>query len=407
MKTMYFLLAFASLAILSNMAGAAYNSTVSMVNLSVSPNPVVAGSNVSISFQLNNAYQGTVYSATLQPTGSYPIVNVTPLKGRVIGALNQGLNPHVYNYSIHIPNTTPSGVYTITFVSEYFIYAATGTETATTQMPVSFFVSNKPDIKVVASSPSPAALYSGYNQTVNLVVENIGYGTARNITVDVKGGNGINILSSVDSFFISNLTQGSSVSEPILVSAQNISQTSLVAGITYYSARLSQKFSSTQTVNLSVAPAAQFAIGSLGSGIGIGTTDVPIRFRVTNTGTSAAKDLQLTLETSYPISPVASTAYVGDLSPGYSSNVTFLVTTDSAGVPGNYPVTLTEQWEQPNGAVNQQFSGSTNYFVPVGQTSGSSTTTYIGIGVVIIVVIVAAVVYRRRKAKGAARKKKE
>jgi hypothetical protein len=38
------------------------------------------------------------------------------------------------------------------------------------------------------------------------MIENIGYGTARNVTVTISGGQGINVLSSVRSFFISNLT---------------------------------------------------------------------------------------------------------------------------------------------------------------------------------------------------------
>ena len=218
MNTRHVLMAFAALAILSGLAGAAYNSTVSMVNLTVSPNPVVAGGNATISFQLYNAYQGVLYGASLQPSGSYPILNVSPLAGSVIGPIAQGVNSKRYTYTVQIPNTTPSGVYTITFTAEYFIYAATGTETATTQMPVSFFVNNRPNIKVMAENPHPAALYSGYNQTIDIVVQNTGYGTARNVSVDVTGSKGVDVLSSVHSFLISNLTQNASVSKAILIS---------------------------------------------------------------------------------------------------------------------------------------------------------------------------------------------
>jgi hypothetical protein len=101
---------------------------------------------------------------------------------------------------------------------------------------------------------------------------------------------------------------------------------------------------------------------------------VPVQLRVTNNGTSAAEQLQLSLQTTYPITPVASTAYVSDLQPGSSTNVTFLVSVDTAGVPGNYPVTLYEQWKQPNGATNQQFSGSSNYFVTVASGGARSST---------------------------------
>jgi hypothetical protein len=405
MKTRYFLLAFAALVILSGMAAAQYDSAVSMANLSVSPNPIVAGGNATIRFQLYNAYESWFYGASLQPSGSYPLFNVSPLSSRVIGLLDSGVNCKYYNYTIEIPNTTPSGVYTVNFVATYFVYAATGTEIASSSMPVNFYVNNKPVIKVVASGSQPSALYSGHNQTVNLNVENTGYGTARNVSVVVSNGSGISILSSVSTFFISNLTQGSSVTEPLLVSAQNTGQTNIVASITYYSSSLQHRFSSTQNITLSVAPAAQFSIGSTGHApASVGATDVPVQFKVTNNGTSAADQLQLSLQTTYPITPIASTAYVSDLQPGTSTNVTFLISVDNAGVPGNYPVTLYEQWKQPNGAINQQFSGSSNYFVTV--TSGGSGNSTIEIAVAIVVIAIIVVVMLRRRMAGSSSKKK-
>jgi hypothetical protein len=219
------------------------------------------------------------------------------------------------------------------------------------------------------------------------------------VTVAVNGGQGINVLSPVRSFFISNLTSSSSVTEPILVSAKNTSNAYLVANTTYYSSRFQQKFSGSQKVNLSVAPSAQFTIGSMNSGVDVGATDVPVHLRVTNNGTSAAEQLQLSLQTTYPITPVASTAYVSDLPAGASTNVTFLVSADTAGVPGNYPVTLYEQWKQPNGASSQQFSGSNNYFVTVTSGGAGGSTVEIGIAVVVIAIVVVVIARRRMRAR--------
>jgi hypothetical protein len=403
MRTKNFLLAFVAVVILSGMVAAQYESAVSLANLSVSPNPIVAGGNATIRFQLYNAYESWLYGTTIQPSGSYPLFNVSPLSSHIVGQLGSGLNSKYYNYTIGIPNTAPSGIYTVTFTAEYFVYAATGTETASSSMPVSFYVNNRPVIKVVVASPQPAALYSGHNQTIDLQVENTGYGTARNVSIVVSSGRGINILSSVSTFFISNLTQGSSVTEPLLVSAQNTNQTNIVASTTYYSSNLQQRFSSTQNIALSVAPAAEFSIGSTGQApASVGATDVPVQFRVTNNGTSAANQLQLSLQTTYPITPIASTTYVSDLQPGSSTNVTFLISVDKAGVSGNYPVTLYEQWKQPNGATNQQFTGSNNYFVTVTSGgAGDSTLVEIAVAVVVIAIIVVAIARRRKRKKAA------
>jgi hypothetical protein len=198
---------------------------------------------------------------------------------------------------------------------------------------------------------------------------------------------------------VSNLTQGSTVSEPLLVAAQSINYPYLLANVTYYSSKFRQRFSSVQAINLSVAPSAQFTISSIGSGLRVGATDVPVHLKVTNTGTSDASELQLSLETSYPITPVASTAYLSDLKPGGSANLTFLVDVDNSGVPGNYPVTLYEQWKQPNGAINQQFSGSNNYFAPVVTAGYDNSIMGIEVVVVIVIIVAAILIYRRRTTK--------
>jgi len=402
METRNFFLMFALVAMLGSAAGATtlYDNALSLANVSVSPNPVMAGGNATISFQLYNSYDFWLYGTNLQPTGSYPLLNVSPLGDRIIGVVNPGFNSTHYTYTISIPNTTPSGVYTLGLGATYTVYAATGTEVAASSMPVSFYVQNRPIIRVSPASPQPTSLYSGYNQTLSLLVENTGYGDARNVSVSVSGGNGLNLLSSVTTFFISNLTQGATVTEPITVSAQGTGHPSLLANISYYSSRLGQRFSSVQAINLSVAPSAQFSINSTGSSPGVGATDVPVHFKVTNVGTSTASELQLNLQTSYPITPVASTAYVGSLQPGATANVTFLVNIDTNGVPGSYPVTLYEQWKQPSGSINQQFTGSNNYYVAVG-AAGAGIGSFIAYAILAIVVIVGGTfAYRRFVAKG-------
>ncbi len=406
MKMQTIFLALAIMAVMSGVASAQYANSVSLTNVSVSPNPVVAGGNATIRFQLYNTYNYWLYGTTLQPTGSYPLLNVSPLNSHPIGVLDPGLNAKYYNYTIAIPNTTQSGTYTLTFTATYMLYSTQATEIASSSMPVSFYIQGKPAITVQASNPQPSTLYTGYNQTLSLSVQNTGYGTARNVSVTISGSRGLNILSSVSSFFISNLTEGSTQMEPMLISANGTASPYLIVNTTYYSARLNKRFTSTQRINLSVAPSAQFAIVSEGQSPGIGATDVPVNFRITNTGTSLAEQLQLNLETPYPVTPIASSAYVNELQPGASTNVTFLVSVDTAGVPGNYPVTLYEQWKQPSGSVNQQFTGSNNYFIAVGESNSAASTYETYAIVLIVIIIIIAMVMRRRSGKGKAKAKK-
>lgn len=406
MKMQTIFLALAIMAVMSGVASAQYANSVSLTNVSVSPNPVIAGGNATIRFQLYNTYNYWLYGTTLQPTGSYPLLNVSPLNSHPIGQLDPGLNPKYYNYTIEIPNTTPSGTYTLTFTATYMLYSTQATEIASSSMPVSFYVQGKPAITVQATNPQPSTLYTGYNQTLSLSIQNTGYGTARNVSVTISGSRGLNILSSVKSFFISNLTRGSEQVEPILISANGTDNPYLIVNTTYYSARLNKRFTSTQRINVSVAPSAQFAIISEGQSPGIGATDVPVNFRITNTGTSPADQVQLNLETPYPITPIASSAYVNELQPGASTNVTFLVSIDTAGVPGNYPITLYEQWKQPSGSVNQQFTGSNNYFIAVGEANSAASAYETYVIVLIVIIIIIAMVMRRRSGKSKAKAKK-
>lgn len=377
---------------------------LSLANVSVSPNPVMAGGNTTVRFQIYNSYNFWLFNVNLQPTGSYPILNVSPLGGYHLGQIGQGSNPGYFNYTIAIPSTTPSGTYTLTFTATYYALTSQGVEVATSSMPLSFYVQNRPDIKLVASDPQPAALYAGYNQTVEIGIENTGYGTARNVSVSVSAGPGASILSSVTSFFVSNLTQGQIVEEPVLISARSAGSAGLSANATYYSSDLKQRFNSAQNLSLSIAPAAQFNITGESSAIVPGSTDLPLTFTVRNTGSEPAQEMLLNLQSTYPLTPIASTYYVSSLAPGASTNVTFLVSVDSQGVPADYPVTIYEQWKQPNGATNQQFSGSGNYYVVVNQAGGISTEEMV-IGVIVVAAVAALVIVRRR-AKGKKGKEK-
>lgn len=383
------------LAVLGGIAGAEYTNALTFANVTVSPNPVVAGSNVTVRFQLYNSYNSWLYNVNLQPEGTYPLLNVSPLNGIQIGVLNSGLTGNYFNYTLKIPSSTPSGTYALTFLATYFVYSPTGVVVSSSSLPLSFHVQNNPKIRIVASNPTPSTLYTGYNQTLSLVIENDGYGTARNVSVSVKGEQGLNILSSVTTFFVPNLTEGSAVTEPVLVAAQGEGNPYIMASIGYYSSDLKQSFIATQRINLTVAPAAQFIVSSGSSDLVPGATDVPVHLTITNTGNTNATGLQLTLETSYPITPVASTSYVANLAPGALENLTFLVSVDTQGIPGNYPVTLYEQWKQQNGAPDQQFTGSSNYYIKVG--SGSSEIYYIITVVVVAMVIIGSMLRMLRK----------
>ena len=166
------------------------------------------------------------------------------------------------------------------------------------------------------------------------------------------------------------------MSEPILIGANGTSGSSLLVGLQYYPASYQNLISKTQVLSLSIAPSAQFLVTAQSpTSLAPGATAVPVKFTVENIGTVEADQVQFNLQTTYPITPIAGTSYVNSLEPGASTNVTFVVNVDSQGVVGDYPITMFENWKQPNGASNQQFSGSNVYFMSIA-SSGSEHTAH-------------------------------
>ena len=502
------------------------DSALSIINLQVLPQPVMAGSNITISFQLYNTYSSSLQNVNLQMTASNPIITVSPSSTYLTDAIGTGIFGGYTNelvYKIHVPSTLPTGEYTIDAIANYetsqpgaagglselpsesvmpislYVYGApnvtvtiTGVQIMSNKsmrvstqisnigytqasnirvrflntaglsvsgmssintsvlnagsslsaavnynttgnatigegaypMPVlvsyasnyniiynkqlnltSSIVINQPNLIVQLANPQPQSLYRGRNQSASLQIENIGTGPAKNVTVTLHSGSGIILLSSISSFFINNIAANQTISEPILISANGTTGSSLTVGLQYYPASYQNLISKTQVLSLSIAPSAQFLVVSQSpKSLNPGATAVPVKFTVENIGTIEADQVQFNLQTTYPITPVAGTSYVNSLQPGASANVTFVVDVDSQGSPSDYPITMFENWKQPNGATNQQFSGSNVYFMDIASSGSSDLLLIVA---VVAVAAIAVVAYRRFKVptKQAAKKK--
>ncbi|MEM3781345.1 MAG: NEW3 domain-containing protein [Candidatus Micrarchaeaceae archaeon] len=503
-----------SVALLPGHANAQVDGALSLANLAVEPNPVIAGQNASIVFRLYNSYDNALENINMQLQGAYPLLNFSPYGTYEISTLGEGLSPGFYTYTLHIPNTTPEGTYTLSVVTTYETTPPTaiGKEVGSSVMPITLYVYNRPSITinllpseiipgstvsaavsiansgygtarnvsiellnstgfevvgtkafnigtlqagqaveeqasyyvssnastgqhelqffvtyttdtnktygfienasvaVVAPSPEikvsvagavPETLYNGYNQTLDLLIQNIGGGIAKNVSVEIGPGVGTQVISSANHFFFGTLAPGSGESEQVLISANyNASNASIVAYADYYSANYAKKYSAEEPIGLVLAPSAQFEAISEFSKLAPGATDVPLTFLVKNNGDEEATAVQLSLQSTYPITPVESTYYISSIAPGGTANVTFLVSADTQAVPGNYPVTIYEQWKQPNGAVNQEYYGTTNYFAKVSAYSGGSGyADGIVIAIIIVIVVVAYAARSRRRHK--------
>lgn len=495
---------------------------LSLYNLQTNPNPIIAGENVIITFQLYDAYSYTLQNVNLQLEGSYPIINFSPTYSNLISSMGQGLyggTNTYFTYTVTVPKNTQSGNYTIDLVATYQTTQSSTTVTGSSTLPITFYVHGIPNVSinsassaiapggtftmtlsvsnpgygaaksividllntskfspvgtkefvvgslnsggastlsatylastyitngtysipiqvryysdigaqynstisekvgVVVNNPnlvlsiaptatSSQTLYRGYNQSLLLTIQNIGTGAAQNVSLSIRPSYGIDILSSVHNFFTGSIAPGQTAIETLLISSSNSTDNiSLQATLSYLSANYRNSFSKNQTLSLYVAPSSTFSISSGAYNITPGATNMPLRLTITNTGTIDAQQVQLNFQSGYPITPVTSSYYIPELRPGQSTNVTFQVSVDSNGKPGAYPITIYETWRQPNGAVQQTYSGSNNYYGIVSNsaqaTSSSRMQTYVVIGIIAILAI--AVMLRRgisKKGKG-------
>ncbi len=268
-------------------------------------------------------------------------------------------------------------------------------------------VVERPNIVVTLENALPQNLYPGGNQTLQIAIQNTGMGLARNVSVSFYNTSAIG-LGSVSSFYISELPAGSAQTEQIFVSAHkglNQSTYSLPVAIKYVSANYQNS-----TINLAYMPitlqsSAAFNVTAEYGTLTPGATYVPLTFTVKNTGNEQAQQVSFSLQTVYPITPVTPNAYIGSIAPGQQANVTFYVSIDQQSKGGSYPVTLYEQWTQPNGSANQAFSSSENYFAMVEKGTGQGSTDAVE-AIVIIVVIAAIWIFARSRKKAGTKQKK-
>lgn len=495
---------------------------LSLANLEVSPQPIIAGETMTLTFQLYNSYGQSLQNVDLSLQGSYPLLNFSPSGTNLISTIGTGTygGTTYFIYHIKIPKNVQAGTYTLDVVATY--ESTVGLESdvpGTSTMPISIYVSgvpnvdlnanptnaivpgqsvgvqinalntgtgqasnvtmkvensknftvvgtssfylgtiaagaaaaqsvtlqanssfvpknstipvvlaytvangstvtsnvtlpvsvlvNKPNIVASIAGAYPQTLYSGSNQTLTILLQNVGTGAAKNVTLSFPPNQYITVSSSAAQDFVGTLLPNTAATENVLIIAnKNDNKTSynLPLEISYTNANYEDPTNKTVSLGLNLQSSAQFNITVVSDSLKAGQTYVPVNVTIKNIGNEPAQHVTFSLQTIYPISPVNTNAYVNLLQPGQSTTVTFYVNVDSQGNPGQYPITVYEQWTQPNGATNQQYSGSNNEAAVVYSSSGlGNNTLYIVIAVVVIVA--AVILYRRRKATATRSKK--
>ncbi|MEM3827508.1 MAG: hypothetical protein QXR58_02825, partial [Candidatus Micrarchaeaceae archaeon] len=90
---------------------------LSITNLQITPQPVVAGSNITVEFQLFNSYSNQLQNVNIYLESQSPLINVSPSQSFLVSAMGTGLyggsGYDIFSYKFHIPSSLPAGEYTI------------------------------------------------------------------------------------------------------------------------------------------------------------------------------------------------------------------------------------------------------------------------------------------------------
>jgi hypothetical protein len=320
----------------------------------------------------------------------------------------QGVSSSTVN--IEANNTIASGSHNISVVLHYnTLYGKSIAKNVSIKVNV---VVNNPDIAASITGAIPQYLYSGSNQTLELSIQNTGTGIAKNVSVVIPSSSNITVGSSSSNFFASSILPGSQINENVFITANrnnNATFYELPVKFRYFNANYQNSTNTTQYLKISLQKSATFNVTSESGSIVPGASAAPITFVLRNNGNEEAQQISISLQSIYPISPTDSNFYLQQLAPGQSANVTFYVNVDSNGNSGSYPVTLYEQWNQPNGANNQQYAGYVNYYAYVGPVGSASSKSGLYTDVIIAIIVIIIVVYlaRRMGGKKATKKIKE
>ncbi len=503
------------------------NGALSLSDIGISNQPIIAGSNITITFQLFNSYSQELTNVNLYLNAPGQIINISPSSTYLIDAIGEGLyggsNFDHFIYKFHIPSTLKPGTYTI-FVNATYQTTQTSAQeniVGSSSMPITFYVYGIPNLSISASavnllpnsqmqipfelnnigtdtatnisvmllnnsifkiigsdtyalgslsagvmqninflvqtnsnitnstynlnlqvnytnsigkkisetihvpafaivnnpniiatilSSSSQEVFSGSNQTLNINFKNIGLGEAKNISISFLSTNLIS-LGTPSKFFVSSLAQenssGSNVSKSIFVQIVNTSAREYTLPVIINYSNINYKVNFKKEYNLSVLlePEAVFQVQKVNDSAVPGQSYAPVTLQVKNTGNEPAQHIDFTLETIYPLTTINSNQYINELLPNQIQNITFYVSVDSTGNPGNYPITLYEQWNQANMPQNQQFSSLNNYYVIVYTSKSNSesfnfNSKYITYLIAIIIIILAAIgvrFYKKRK----------
>jgi len=259
----------------------------------------------------------------------------------------------------------------------------------------------KPDVSINVISAIPEHLNVGTEGYVNMKIKNIGSDTGtKSIVKIIRNGNSP-LIPTDSSVYVGNFTPGSVVDcrYKVSVSSDAQKQTYPIDVVVVYQNNEGDFVTSrSNTVGVSVGGKADFTVASPPSEMNPGNKKV-ITVEYKNTGDTTVKSAQARISAVDPFTSNDDIAYIGDLKPGESRTVSYVMSVDRSATLKEYGLDSEIRYrdELDNTYISDTMKVKVNVTTPAGMTAVLSNPIYLSIIVAVIIGAVYLVYHFRKK----------
>ncbi len=259
----------------------------------------------------------------------------------------------------------------------------------------------KPDVSINVISATPEHLNVGTEGYVNMKIKNTGSDTGiKSIVKIIRNGNSP-IIPTDSSVYVGNFAPGNVVDCRYKVSVSSDAQKQtypIDVVVVYQNNEGDFATSKSDTIGVSVGGKADFAIISPPAEMNPGNKKV-ITVEYKNTGDTTVKSAQARISAVDPFTSNDDIAYIGDLKPGESRTVSYVMSVDRSATIKEYGLDSEIRYRDAldNTYISDTMKVKVKVTAPAGMTAVLSNPIYLSIIVAVIIGAVYLVYHFRKK----------
>ncbi|MFA4860094.1 COG1361 S-layer family protein [Methanoregula sp.] len=313
-------------------------------------------------------------------------------------------------FTVRIPSDTPTGVYYLP-VGLNYTYLYNANQYGTDTIEYSYKVKNenveipihiKPDVRIHVVSQNIRNLNAGTEGYIDLVVKNNGHENARDAIVVIARNGQSPVTPTEGTVYIGNFPENGIANCTFRASVTSNAEAQsypLDVYVRYKDHNGDTVTSDIETIGIPVGGKIGFAITPDPQSIAPGQKKI-VTLKYTNTGGATAYQAQARISLVDPFTSNDDSAYMGDLKPGETRTVSFLITAEKTATLKDYGIDSEVRYR--DALDNTVISDPLKFTLTVGADKGIVTSLFgnpliLGLIAVIIILTAGYVIYRKKR----------